>query len=175
MVAELAEAATTWTKEWVFVIQSRIPIGSSAYEQRLLKLVDGDKVRILPAALSQSALLEILSGADVGLAFYAVRERHPTLGRNLELAGKSSGKFSSYLHAGLPVICNQRGGLATYVEKWGCGKVVSSVDDIKMAMTPITQELEKFSDAARRCFSAEFATDRYLPNICNDIGKMVKT
>ncbi|MBP6505936.1 MAG: hypothetical protein KA257_00095 [Opitutaceae bacterium] len=173
MVAELADAVRFWPDDWIMVVQSRFPIGEGAYEQRLRQCTSTERVRLLPVALSAPDLLELLSGADVGLVFYATREGHVTFGRNLVLAGKSSGKFSSYLQAGLPVICNQIGGVAHYVDKWRCGRVVKTTAEVGSALNEIGRDYSGYADAARRCFHGEFASEKYLPKIIQTIQKEI--
>ena len=75
-------------------------------------------------------LSSILAGVAVGLAFYEPDYRSFHTGRNLKYLGLASGKISTYLRYGIPVILNEIGLYADEARRHGFGRVVAAPEDI---------------------------------------------
>lgn len=172
LVAELAESAQAWPDEFVLVIQNRFPLGNSAYEARLQRAIDSRRVYFLGEPCPSSDLVNLLSEATIGAALYKCYQ-DAMLGANLMLAGKSSGKFSTYLQAGLPVIVNRTGGLDGLVEHYQCGGVVETIEDFGKCLHWLADRLESAGAAARQCFKMEYSSARYLPQVIDSFESLL--
>jgi hypothetical protein len=142
--AALVDAARAWTGEWVVVFQLRLADRSHAWR-------DSAHVRfaydVLPAALLDFAV----SSASIGLALY------DTTMANNRLMGTASGKVLLYMKNGLPVIATRAGGFE-WLEREGCGLLVSGVEEIRSAADRIWADYDTFARNVRRCYdeSLEF-------------------
>ncbi len=174
LVAELAESAQAWPEGYVLAIQSRFSLGDSAYEARLKRAIDGRRVFFLGEPCPSTELVKLLSGATIGVALYKCIPED-MLGANLLLAGKSSGKFSTYLQAGLPVIVNRSAGLDGLVEKYRCGAVVERIEDCGMCLKTLTGRLKAAGDAARDCFRQEYCSEKYLPPVLDSLMETMES
>lgn len=152
-IDEVLRSLPQWPPNWALIVHDR-------YGQTR-KIIDAESHASLVAGgrlyLSESApdsvddLGEVLTGIDVGLAFYRADYAGPYTGRNLAHLGLASGKISTYLRHGVPVLINEIGLYASAARNHGFGMVIESPRDIG---EKIDQLLDKsFSDAARRYFA----------------------
>lgn len=69
-------------------------------------LVNKGNTSFLSKELPVSDYLQLMRACDVGIAFFRPIYTHWMNGRNIQQMGLSSGKFSTYVSCGLPVICD---------------------------------------------------------------------
>ena len=86
----------------------------------------------------------ILAGVSVGLAFYKPEYGRNYyghyIGKNLEYLGLASGKISTYLRYGVPVIINEVGLYAEEARHFRFGCVVERPEQIKDRLDEISHE-----------------------------------
>ena len=156
MAKELILSALAWPDDWVLIIHDRYGLT----RQRLSGLME----RIGPALersifISNAAsdavddMSHILAGIDVGLAFYKPVYIGPYLGKNLVHLGLASGKISTCLRYGVPVITNEIGLYAKKVRKFKLGQVVASPAQIAQCLSEF--ESAECGHNARAFFSRE--------------------
>ena len=114
----------------------------------------------------------VLSGVDVGLAFYMPTYEDPSSGLNLEYLGLASGKISTYLRYGVPVIMNEIGLYADHSRKFMFGIVI---DDIKeLPDTLISFHTHKdLSGNAKKYFSTFLDFNLYKEGLRNKVCNLL--
>lgn len=137
MAAEIVASTIDWPDDWVLIVHERYGNTKSKLETLGVDLlsIPIDKVYLS----SQSKLRiddmgEILSGVSIGLAFYraldSANSRYPSASKNIEYLGLASGKISTFLRYGIPVIMNEIGLYADLAKRCGFGLVCQDPTDI---------------------------------------------
>ena len=90
--------------------------------------------------LSTDRLGEVLRGADLGIALYKPTFQDIYTGKNLEYIGLASGKFSTYLQNGLPVMVDGGGLMADLTLSEGLGVVVEEHSQIPATLSGLATE-----------------------------------
>jgi hypothetical protein len=101
------------------------------------------------------SLDRILMSCAVGIAWYN------DLNPNFRSAGQSSGKITTYLKFGLPVIANRYPSTEEALAKPGCGICVAGMDGIPFALAKIVENYETFSANARREYERHYRFENY--------------
>jgi len=112
--------------------------------------------------LPMRELSRLLSAVDIGIAFYRPDFDHPSSGKNLSFIGMASGKLSTYLQHGVPVLVNELGEISTHVRKYGLGRVVNHGRDIPATLEQL--ESSDRSSSSERCY--RFFEDHLDCNLC---------
>lgn len=134
MVEELLEITPILPKNWHIVIHNRSGFNNiDPKYQHIFK--KSENVHI--SKYSFGTFLEMeepLFSADVGLAFYNPIGG-PHGGKNIKYIGLSSGKISTYLQHGLPVISNIGSPMSDYFENYNIGIVIKNMEELKMVLS----------------------------------------
>lgn len=165
---ELAKEARSWPEDWAMVFHAPGPL-ESEYERAFLRQIDGVQTYLLQARMDLEQLLEMIRGADIGVALHRVSETE----KNVFTLGLSSGKIALYLHGGLPLVTTGLPTIRKFVEPYGCGLCVDRADEVAGAIRAILPQYDDYSRNARRCYREEFAVDRYLEEIFRRLTKLV--
>lgn len=138
--AQLLESAAVWPDDWRILIHARH--GLPADDRELLKLNDPAGRFLISESrfADMDDLSELTDQVDLGLALY-----HPTFdgryyGNNLKYLGMASGKISTYLRHGLPVLCNRIGTMSEEIEKHRLGFSVFSMAEIPRVLEGYRRE-----------------------------------
>jgi hypothetical protein len=175
MTSRIIKCVAGWPEEWVLIIHERygrtreLLSGQSAVLSGLL----GRSIFISDAATeSVDDMGGILSGVSVGLAFYEPDFKGPHTGKNLRYLGLASGKISTYLRYGVPVIINEVGLYADQARQFLFGCVVAQPEDIKDSLNEIGHE--EYRQNARNYFAKKLDFDIYNNEICNRLLSIMK-
>ncbi len=129
MAQEVILSALEWPEDWVLIVHDRYGL-TDARISGLLRSISaaiGQRIYISnEASDAVDDMSHILAGINAGLAFYKPIYIGPYLGKNLEHLGLASGKISTCLRYGVPVITNEIGLYAKKVRKHRLGAVVSA-------------------------------------------------
>jgi hypothetical protein len=143
MAKEVILSALAWPDDWALIIHDRYGMTG----QRLSGLI-----KQLEPALGRSIFIShaasdavddmscILAGVDAGLAFYKPVYIGPYLGKNLEHLGLASGKISTYLRYGVPVVTNEIGLYAQKIRIFQLGYVVATPEQIGQCLSAFKSE-----------------------------------
>ena len=101
----------------------------------------------------------LVASADIGLVFYLDDNE------NDRLISHASGQLSHFTMLGVPVITSYTPSLERLVNKYNCGIVVKSVNDIYAAARQIMKNYEKYCAGAIACFDAEYDSANYQDKI----------
>ncbi|MDQ3810097.1 MAG: hypothetical protein M3336_07395 [Chloroflexota bacterium] len=151
-IEALVASAPNWPEPWVLVVHTRYDAQSSAYVQRLRASADPTRVFFSLRPVDRQTYQDLVDGADVGLAFYVASGGSAFTGRNIQAIGLSSGKLAYYLRAGLPVVVNRAASIGAALEEAGCGLAVLDAAAIGPALSRISADYARFSEAACRFF-----------------------
>ena len=99
---------------------------------------------------------ELISSAYIGIAWYS----EDVLGYRATMLGLSAGKIGNYLKCGIPVIVPNYNSL-DYISKFSCGKQISNLEDLNMAIIDIETNYKLYSENAISCYNELWDTERY--------------
>lgn len=152
MVDDLLATLPEWPEDWVLVLHDRY---NGAIARR--KFIEhGRPLNCFVSSLQVPdirLLGTLLQSADVGIALYRPTYGDRYTGLNLANIGLSSGKISTYLQNGIPVIVNELGQMSTYVRNCRLGGVVESAADIPATLAALGPR-EDYADRCRSFFES---------------------
>jgi len=147
MTNQILECVADWPEEWVLIVHARYGKTRELLAGELAALADllDRKIFISNAATEMvDDMGSILAGVSVGLAFYRPEYGKSYygyyIGKNLEHLGLASGKISTYLRYGIPVIINEVGLYAGETRQFRFGCVVERPEQIKNSLDEISHE-----------------------------------
>ncbi|MBU1040865.1 MAG: hypothetical protein KKF77_07195 [Proteobacteria bacterium] len=155
---QILENVAKWPEDWALVLHHRY--GAQSLNRLLAGLGEGVRRRVHASpfpSLPANELGRLLHSCDLGLCFYLPTYDHPLVGRNLEHIGMASGKFTTYLQHGLPVLVSDQGEMGGHVRCEGLGWQVQGIGETHSVLASASREgldalrgncLEFF---ARRC------------------------
>jgi glycosyltransferase involved in cell wall biosynthesis len=108
---------------------------------------------------------EIILSASIGILGYSLN-----FGKNFELITNASGKLIMLLRLGIPVIVKEFPGVRDLIEKYKCGIVVNSWEEVIPAADKIMSNIEFYSNNAINCFLSEFDFNKHFNNFFNRIN-----
>jgi hypothetical protein len=148
MTGRILKSAAGWPQDWALIVHERYGRTRERLRAELAQVehLVGRRIFLSDAAPELvDDMGTVLSGVSVGLAFYEPDFKGPYSGKNLQHLGMASGKISTYLRYGVPVILNDIGLYPGEARRFGFGRVVGSPEQI-------AGQLEYCSDA--RCGSS---------------------
>jgi glycosyltransferase involved in cell wall biosynthesis len=141
---------------WMLVFQG---LANRYYLERMRDVLAREAIRntiISSDFYDQLEDLEpLLMSADLGIAWYN------DISPNFTAIGRSSGKISSYLKFGLPVIVNRYPSTEEVIARNGCGVCVDDFSQIGPAIGRIDQEYERFAGSCRATYDGLFNFENY--------------
>ncbi len=166
MTNRIITSVSTWPDEWVLIIHERygrtreLLLGDFPFMEDQL----GHRIFISDAATERvDDMGGVLAGVSVGLAFYEPDFRGHYTGKNLVHLGLASGKISTYLRYGVPVIINEVGLYAEEARRYRFGCVVSLPEDIKDYLDKIDNDTYRYN--ARDYFVKKLDFNNYRDDI----------
>jgi len=170
MTNQILECVADWPEEWVLIVHARYGKTRELLAGELAALADllDRKIFISNAAtVMVDDMGSILAGVSVGLAFYRPEYGKSYygyyIGKNLEHLGLASGKISTYLRYGIPVIINEVGLYAGETRQFRFGCVIEQPEQIKECLDEISRE--EYRHNARKYFVDKLDFDIYRDEI----------
>ncbi|MCK6581047.1 MAG: hypothetical protein L6Q98_23380 [Anaerolineae bacterium] len=154
-IDEIVSSAAQLPDGWVLVVHTRSSSETSTQIQQLRASATPGKVLFSLTPVTRKEYDDLVSSADIGIAFYVPIPGFSTLQSNLSTLGLSSGKVAYYLRAGLPVIVNNATSIADFVRDFEIGATVESGADIAGAVERIMQRYDILSQSAREVFASQ--------------------
>lgn len=122
------------------------PVGYSAFERYLLDRVSRTgKIYVEPERMTWQQSWQSAVALDVGMAFYRSQ------GSQFQRMGISSNRLCMFLAMGVPVIGNRQPSYE-FLERFGCGLMVSDAHEFSQALNHIRRNLVSMRQACRACF-----------------------
>lgn len=167
---QLAEAATSWPSDWHLVFHAHCDMSHEDYYQNLSQMiVNAPNIHLNAQSVPPEKLDELVSNADIGLAWYD-RE---LLGYRADLLGLAAGKIGRYLRNGIPVVVKNLPTISAYIEKYSCGICVDRVEQIGPAIDTILSDNNFYSENALRCYEEVWRPDRHLSAIRKQLQNII--
>lgn len=116
---------------------------------------------------------EMVSSADIGLVLYKPIPNNRFLQKNIEVIGLSSGKFSTYLKHGLPVISTKQESYADLLKEFKFGVNVNSFTEISLAICEITANYNAYRSDALRLFAEKLDFNIYWQNFLKNLTRVL--
>lgn len=167
MTSELIRSTVEWPDDWVLLVHERYGRARDKLTAEIKAFSTADhnnKVFVSDSAAQMvDDLGSILAGVSIGLAFY--KPKHTSRfsdryeGNNLRYLGLSSGKISTYLRYGIPVLLNEIGIYAEEARRFGFGRVVERPECIKDVLDEL--DGDEYRNNARTYFSEKLDFRNY--------------
>lgn len=142
MSYEVISSVPSWPDDWCLIIHDRYA-KTEAFFERLpeqIRKIRNKKIFVSNHAVDcVDKMGNILNGCSAGIAFYKPINSSPYTGKNLAYLGLASGKISTYLRYGLPVISNDIGEYAKLIREGGAGLIL---DKEKCDLQQLLHELD---------------------------------
>jgi O-antigen biosynthesis protein len=163
----LLESTKYWPDDWVLVIHERY--GRSPETQQLVRnLAAAGRVKLSGETFDNFRLMkEFIQSADAGIALYRPMPDDKYLGQNMKYVGLSSGKISSYLQHGIPVITHDIGELSDWIRFYGAGLVAP----LDTPLRPMTFPAES-TEACRTLFETHLDLERFGPSLIERLASL---
>ena len=161
MADQILKAVVDWPDDWVLIVHDRYGRTRESLGEALAN-IEGlqQKVFISDAATERvDDMGSILAGISVGFAFYEPNFNSIYTGKNLKYLGFSSGKISTYLRYGVPVILNEIGLYAQEAQLFRFGLVVQRPEQIKDNLEEVCHE--EYRNNARDYFAKKLDFNLY--------------
>lgn len=166
--SSIAASVTTWPKDWVLLVHSRDGLNAEREAALVVGEVE-DRVYFTKGPFEEMDQLgALLTGIDVGLAFYFPDWASRFTGRNLQEIGLASGKIADFLRHGVPVITNVEKPYGYLLKEHDCGEVVSELKSLGESLA--VNDFEKMRIASKRLFSKVFDFALYEKEVLKDLG-----
>ena len=133
MAGRILKSVAGWPRDWALIVHERYGRTRERLRAELAQVAPlvGRRIFLSDAAPELvDDLGTVLAGVSAGLAFYEPDFKGPYSGRNLQHLGMASGKISTYLRYGVPVILNDIGLYPGEARRFGFGRVVESPEQI---------------------------------------------
>lgn len=170
MTSDILRTVENWPENWVLIVHERYGCTHEDLKSQhiVIDSLKNKKVYISDAATKfVDDMGSVLAGVSVGLAFYEPDFSGSYTGKNLKYLGFSSGKISTYLRYGVPVILNDIGLYAKEAEQFRFGCVVQCAEHIKHKLEKVSSE--EYQNNARCYFSKNLDFDIYKKDILSVI------
>jgi len=157
MASEVILSSEFWPEPWVLVVHERYGNTKEAMQAMNIpeNVIQSDRIFLSQDAPDHTDDMgSVLAGVDAGLAFYRPEYRSAYTGKNIEHIGLASGKISTFLRYGVPVVMNDIGQYAHLARTQGFGDVVDDPAGIGDALANL--DCDNASQKALITFSERF-------------------
>ncbi len=145
MSHEVISSVSSWPDDWCLIIHDRYAKTESFFEKipEQIRKIRNKKIFVSNHAVDYvDKMGDILNGCSAGIAFYKPTNSSPYTGKNLACLGLASGKISTYLRYGIPVITNDIGGYAQLIREGGAGLVLDKgKSDLSQLLNEVNSEM----------------------------------
>jgi glycosyltransferase involved in cell wall biosynthesis len=165
-IDQIVAGAAEMPPNWVLVVHTRFdPQAADATAFRALQSSAGPRVHFSSDPVPRQRFPELIDGADAGIAFYRPTPGSVYTQTNIATIGLSSGKVSSYLRGGLPVIVNDASTLGDLVARERIGVAVASGREVGAAVAEIAGDYDGYSGRAVAFFDRELDLRRSITTL----------
>jgi hypothetical protein len=178
MSTQIMKSVTAWPDDWVLVVHARYGNTRELLAEELSAFAGllGSRIFLSDASTDMvDDMGGILAGVSAGLAFYKPefkrRSYRHFIGKNLEYLGLSSGKISTYLRYGVPVIINEVGLYAERTRQFRFGCVVERPEQIKDCLDEISHA--EYRKNAKNYFATKLDFNVYRDQIWSRMEAIV--
>jgi len=153
MTGRILQSVAGWPRGWALIVHERYGRTRERLRAELAQVAHlvGRTIFLSHTAPEMvDDMGAVLAGIAVGLAFYEPDFKGSYTGRNLQHLGMASGKISTYLRYGVPVILNDIGLYPGEARHFGFGRVAEAPEQIAAHLNLCRDE--HCGSSARRYF-----------------------
>ena len=153
MTGRILTSVAGWPQDWALIVHERYGRTRELLRGELAQVghLVGRRIFLSDAAPEMvDDMGTVLAGVSAGLAFYEPDFKGLYSGKNLQHLGMASGKISTYLRYGVPVILNDIGLYPGEARRFGFGRVAQGPQQIAEHLEPCCDE--RCSSSAKRYF-----------------------
>lgn len=172
--SELLQSAEVWPEGFVLIVHMRQRLPETNKYLRAIREAKLPNVVLSADPLPASAYERLVASADIGLVLNQRVPGNRFAGKNIETIGLSSGRFSSYLKAGLPVITTQQPCYSRLLQEYGFGEVLASLGSLPEALVRVRSRLACHKAEARRLFTEKLAFDIHWPRLSKRLLEIMR-
>jgi len=172
MTPDIISTIESWPNDWVLILHHRYGRTEVELENLGCELSNILNKKIYISNLASDLvddMSDVLAGVSVGLAFYKPIYTSPYTGNNLKYLGISSGKISTYLRHGVPIILNEIGAYSDLAKTYGFGIVINDLKNISENLDNLNHPMK--SQQAKNFYLEHLNFEIYLDTIWNDLQK----
>lgn len=158
-----------WGDRFALVTHSRRRIGAR-HRKFLDRLASRYPVYISDEPVTSEELPVLIASADVGLVSYFPNPDHWHTFGNLDPLGLASGKLSSFLMCGVPVLANHRTSLGRLVQEQQLGATYQSVESSLDCLNTILADRENLSESARTFYETRLDPTQPIADFIARLG-----
>ncbi len=155
-IDQLLSNTMYWPEDWMLFLHHRYDSSGIKALVEDLKTKGLKQVMVSPLpSLPRDKLHVLLHASDIGICLYVPTYDDPGEGKNLEHVGMASGKFTTYIQHGLPVLVNDQNEMGYHVSTHNLGIRVSDIGQIHLHLGQTTRDfLMSRRDACLNFFAA---------------------
>lgn len=173
MFDEILNSVSKWPPEWVLIIHDK-DAGTEKKLKSALQSMGSDLTNRIYVSNAKfcdfSDMSYILNGVNVGLALYNATYESKYLGKNVKYIGASSGKISTYLKHGVPIVTNLIDWHAQMISSWKYGIVIRSIDELYGSLVEIGLNGRVMSINAQLFFKSFLDFELYRMEILDKVS-----
>jgi hypothetical protein len=113
-----------------------------------------------------------LSRCYIGIATYFPNTVDVFAGKNLQVIGLSSGKFSTYMMLGIPTITTSNIIYKELNKEYNFGETINTVTEIPNALNKIHLDYDQKSEGCRSLYKNVLDPVSRIENLINEIEKL---
>lgn len=160
--------------EWVLVLHHRFDSESMKGLNENLRKNGLPNVLVSPfPTLAFSDMGRLVNSVDIGIGSYKPIPGDPFANKNLQFIGMASGKISTYLQHGLPVVSNELGEISDCIRAGDLGLVADQISQIPEVLKGVSrEELQKKSRNCREFFEKRLDLNLTIQPMLRRIGEL---
>ncbi len=170
----LLDCVANWPEDWILLLHHRYGTDTILSLLKNLDERSARKIRLSPfPGLPPNELHRLLHACDVGLCFYKPDYKSLLTGKNLVTIGMASGKFTSYMQHGLPVLAYEKGQIGDLISQHDLGWVIHDISDSKNILSAIDRK--ELKTKSKKCldFFTEFCDLNFTGvTLLNEVEKI---
>jgi glycosyltransferase involved in cell wall biosynthesis len=166
MSKDLAATSRNWPSNWRMIFHERMK--RSTEESYIRDVIEAGNEKVLMSLnpVEYDRIDEVVLSAKIGIVIYGNSEK---FGNSWISLAKGSGKIAHYLRCGKPVVCMNLPGFKEIIEKYQCGVMFDSLNEIQGAVEKILDNYEFYQKNAYECYKYEYEFGRFFKNVVNFI------
>jgi len=166
MIKEEVEYSQFWPNDHKLVVHSGI-IYDHQYKNEVLCADKMKRTIFSFESLSQKEMDDLVSSADIGVAFYD--ENASDDYKNIGLA---SGKIAQYLRNGIPIIINQNESINAAINQHRIGLIVEGPSDVTPSIVQIITDFDEYVNNCVHYYDTVISPDSYYEEVNSRIEKI---
>jgi glycosyltransferase involved in cell wall biosynthesis len=169
LTEEIVQSVGDWPTQYVLVLHTWLmDTEDNPCFRKIKAMADARRVFFSTQPVPPEEVPELMSSADVGLAFYQ------PLDENFTEIGASSNKLAQYARAGLPVIASNFPSIARVLERFHSGICVDQPAGIGAALKAILEGYDGFRRGAFESYENNYRFSAKFKPLLEEIESLCK-